>query len=172
MNPVQILPAPERTVLLDTVLRPHRSLGSAGFRWLMGAVTAFCLFVGVVFASVGAWPVSAFVGLDLLLVFMAFRWSYDSARAHERIRLDTENLHVMQASADGRARVCALQPYWLRIDFGPSGSPDRQLRLSSRGRSIVIGAFLAPEERAACAQMLRDAIRRWRSLPPGVGARS
>ena len=172
MAPVHTLVVHERTVLLDTVLRPHRSLGPAGFRLLMGAVAAFCLTIGIVFASLGAWPVFAFLGLDVLLVFLAFRWSYRSARERERIRLDTEALEIVRTGADGRACSWRFQPHWLRIDFDESGDPSDQLRLSSHGRSLVIGAFLAPEERAKCAELLRDGIRRWRSLPPGFAAPS
>ncbi len=172
MTPVQILATTERPVLLDTVLSPHRSLGPLGFRLLMAVITGFCLAVGIFFASIGAWPVFAFLGLDLLLVFLAFRWSYRSGRQHERIRLDSETLEITQARADGRARLWKFQPYWLRIDFDPSGDPDKPLRLSSHGRSLVIGAFLAPEERARCARLLRDAIKRWHALPPGTTASS
>ena len=172
MAPVHTLAVHERTVLLDAVLRPHRSLGPAGFRLLMGTVAAFCLTIGTVFAVLGAWPVFAFLGLDVLLVFLAFRWSYRSARERERIRLDTEALEIVRTSADGRARSWRFQPHWLRIDFDESGDPNDQLRLSSHGRSLVIGAFLAPGERAKCAELLRDGIRRWRSLPPGFAAPS
>ena len=72
MAPVHTLAVPERTVLLDTVLMPNRSLGPFGFRLLMCVVAAFCLSMGFVFASLGAWPVFAFLGLDVLLVFVAF----------------------------------------------------------------------------------------------------
>lgn len=168
MAPVHTLTVHERTVLLDAVLRPHRSLGPAGFRLLMGTVAAFCLTIGIVFAALGAWPVFAFLGLDVLLVFLAFRWSYRSARECERIRLDTEALEIVHTGADGRARSWTFQPHWLRIDFNDSGDHTDQLRLSSHGHSLVIGAFLAPEERARCAQLLRDGIQRWRALPPGI----
>ena len=168
MAPVQTLAVRERTVLLDTVLLPHRSLGPTGFRLLMGTVAAFCLTIGIFFAALGAWPVFAFLGLDVVLVYMAFRWSYRSARERERIRLDTEALQIVQTRPDGRARSWTFQPHWLRIDFNDSGDSADQLRLSSHGRSLVIGAFLAPEERAKCAELLRDGIQRWRSLPPSV----
>ena len=168
MAPVQTLAVGERTVLLDTVLLPHRSLGPTGFRLLMGTVAASCLTIGIVFASLGAWPVFAFLGLDVLLVYMAFRWSYRSAREREWIRLDTEALQIVQTRADGRARSWTFQPHWLRIDFDDTGDCADQLRLSSHGRSLVIGAFLAPEERAKCAELLRDGIQRWRALPPSV----
>lgn len=168
MTPVHSLAVPERAVLLDTVLVPHRSLGPSGFRLLMCVVAVFCLSIGIVFASLGAWPVFAFLGLDVLLVFVAFRWSYRTGRERERIRLDTEALQVVRTGVDGRALSWTFQPHWLRIDFDESGDHTDQLVLSSHGRRLVIGAFLGPDERAKCAQLLRDGIRRWKSLPPGV----
>ncbi len=168
MAPVLTLAVPERTVLLDTVLMPNRSLGPSGFRLLMCVVAVFCLSVGLVFASLGAWPVFAFLGLDVLLVFVAFRWSYRSGREQERIRLDGDELQVVRTGADGRARAWSFQPHWLRIDFDDQGGHGSQLRLSSHGRSLIVGAFLAPDERARCAQLLREGIQRWRALPPGL----
>ncbi len=136
----------------------------------MATVVIFCLGIGLFFAALGAWPVFAFMGLDVLLVFLAFHWSYRSGRERERVSLDTEALRVVRTDADGCARAWSFQPYWLRVDVDEAGDRVSELRLSTHGRSLVIGAFLAPEERARFAEALRDGIRRWRNLPPGLSS--
>ena len=47
----------------------------------------------------------------------------------------------------------------------------RALRLWSHGRYVSVGGFLSPDERAALAQSLSDALRRWREPPMETGIR-
>jgi uncharacterized membrane protein len=145
--------------LLDLVLRPHRSLTRTGFRVLMGVLIAFGAASGLMFWVLGAWPVLGFVGLDMLLVYLAFRLSYAAGRAYERVRLSAEALTVERVDHWGHRREVALQPYWLRVDIDetPSG-----LRLTSRGRSVAIAAFLPPDELPDVADAIRTALARLR----------
>ena len=54
----------------------YRSLNQTGFMLLMAAVIAINVVVGVVFMVAGAWPVLGFCGLDVALVYWAFKRSY------------------------------------------------------------------------------------------------
>jgi uncharacterized membrane protein len=150
-------------MLLDLVLRPHRSLTRAGFHALIGLMLAFAALSGLVFWLAGAWPVLGFLGLDVLLVYLAFRLSYATGRAYERVRLSREALTVERVDRWGRRREFALQPHWLRVDISeaPSG-----LQLTSRGRSIAIAAFLPPDELKEIADVLRAALARLREPAP------
>lgn len=151
------------SMLLDLVLRPHRSLTRAGFHALIGLMLAFAALSGLVFWLAGAWPVLGFLGLDVLLVYLAFRLSYATGRAYERVRLSREALTVERVDRWGRRREIALQPHWLRVDVNeaPSG-----LRLTSRGRSVAIAAFLPPDELTEIADVLRAALARLREPAP------
>jgi uncharacterized membrane protein len=149
-------------VLLDLVLRPHRSLTPAGFGALMAALLAFGLIGGVVFLVLGAWPVLGFLGLDVVLVYLAFRANYAGGRVQERVRLSPAVLTVERVDRRGRHRRFELQPTWLRVDVSdaPTG-----LRLVSRGRSVDIGGFLPPDELDDVADQIRAALARLRDPP-------
>lgn len=149
--------------LLDAVLTPSRSLSPAGFRVLMGVVGFLCLGGGAAFAAMGAWPVFGFLGLDVLLVWTAFRASYRSGRLRETIRLDRDALRVSRTGPDGRTRSWSFQPSWLRVDLDEPVGHESQIRLSSHGRTLVVGSFLAPGERAGLARAIRAGIARWRA---------
>lgn len=142
---------------LDLILRPHRSLSPRGFWLLMGLLAGVSFAAGVVFWWVGAWPVVGFLGLDVVLIYVAFRLSYASAREFERIRLTADTLTIEQASHAGTRRV-ELQPYWLRVELIEKPGRPSRLVLTSHGRSHMIGAFLAPSERAQLALLLRAAL--------------
>ncbi len=57
------------------------------------------------------------MGLDVLLVYVAFRLSYRQARAAEEIRLTRSELTVRRVAADGRSAATGLNPYWARLEI-------------------------------------------------------
>ncbi|MBE9552734.1 MAG: DUF2244 domain-containing protein [Proteobacteria bacterium] len=153
-------------VFFDAVLRPHRSLSPLGFRLLMAASVAGLLVVGLLFWLLGAWPVIGFCGLEFGLLYGAFRLNYRAARAYERLRLSDEGLEISRVRPNGVvARVWRMQPNWLRIDIDNPPEHDSQLTLSSHGRRMVVGSFLAPDERLDLAKALAEALDRRRTAP-------
>lgn len=155
-------PAPKPPLYFDAVLRPHRSLSPAGFLVLMAFISAICCTAGVVFMLMGAWPVCGFLGLEVLLIYIAFRQSYLGALLNEEVRLSDRELMVRRRMPDGEARVWRFHPFWVRVGMDEASHGSGNLTLSSHGRRLRIGAFLAPAERRALAQALGAALERQR----------
>jgi uncharacterized membrane protein len=159
--------------LQELTLTPHRSLPRSGFVALMAVLLAFNLVAGIVFLVVGAWPVIVFLGLDVLLVWLAFRLSYARARQAETLALYPDRLAIWRRDAWGREQRIDLQPYWLRVRVVRQNGAVARLLLTSHGERHVIGQFLAPEERERLAHhldaMLR-ALREGRALPEPIAA--
>lgn len=151
--------------LLELTLCPHRSLSPAGFWAIMTVLIALSFAGGVVFWLIGAWPVIGFVGLDVALVYWAFKASYAAGRAREEVRLTPEALVIRRIAASGCADEETLPPHWLKVEIGRPRGRATQLRLSTHGRVVVIGAFLSPEEREDVANVLRAALARMRAAP-------
>lgn len=149
----------------DVVLRPHRSLSPTGFWVVMGILVVWSFVGGIVFLSVGAWPVIGFFGIDVALVYWAFRASYGDQRAHERLRLDGDTLTVQRVDKRGAEERFSFPSYWLRVTIEDQATGDGRVVLSSHGRHLVVGAFLPPEERAALARELSEALSRARVAP-------
>src|SRR4051794_20034440 len=127
------MPDANSQATVDLVLRPHRSLSHAGFWALMGLLSAISFIAGLAFWWAGAWPVIGFFGLDVLLVYVAFRASYAAARAYERLRLFPHSLTVERVHATGRREEFDLQPYWLRVELIGEPGYESRLRLLSHG---------------------------------------
>ncbi len=159
---------PAAGIFFDAVLIPHRSLSPGGFWLLMALVSAASFISGMYFVLRGAWPVFGYFGLDVLLIYLAFRASYRSARLYETVRLTEEALVVERIGPAGRRARWSFQPYWLRIEMDDPPEHHSQLRLASHGRSLVVGAFLSPGERLALANALRAALKRHREGVPGT----
>ena len=156
-------PADAGSIYFDATLHPNRSLGPTGFRVLMLVAGLSVLIIGILFVVAGAWPVFGFSGAEFLLLYIAFRLNYRSGRAYERVRLTERQLEVMRFNAKGEVGRWEFEPTWLQISMDDPPRHDSQLRLTSHGRSLVIGAFLSPAERAEVAGALRDAITAWRN---------
>jgi uncharacterized membrane protein len=153
---------------LDVVLYPNRSLGATGFAVLMAAIVLVSVAIGAGFMMIGAWPVTGFLGLDVLLVYLAFRWNYREARRAEFVRLDPDGLSVRRLEPDGRSQSWRFEPYWVRVSLEQAGRHDRRLVLRSHGRQVVIGAFLTQDERLELAHALEAALQQHRASVPAA----
>ena len=153
---------PTEPLVFGATLHPHRSLSRPGFVVLMTAIAIVSFAVGVSFVLMGAWPIFGFFGLDVALIWLAFRINYHRARMFETLSLTADALVVERVSHRGRRETWRFQPYWLRVSMDDPPQHDSALTLSSHGRSLVIGAFLSPEERLEVAQALRGALARLR----------
>jgi uncharacterized membrane protein len=149
-------------VFFAATLTPYRSLPPRGFFWVMAIAggVAFCISLGFVVA--GAWPVTGFCGLDILLVYLAFRWNYRSARLTETLRLTERTLDVERVSIRGERESWRFEPAWARVTVDESEDGRGRMLLSSHGRSVSLGAFLNRDDRQKVAAALKAALQRWR----------
>jgi uncharacterized membrane protein len=141
------------------IITPHRSLGSTGFLVLMLGIGGVSFVAGVMFLLIGAWPVFGLLGIDVLLIYWAFRINYRAARAYEEVTVTTSELTVRKVSHRGSVREWTLNPLWVRLErvaheeFGIE-----RLFLISHGRRLSIAACLGPDEKASFAGALSTAL--------------
>lgn len=153
-------------VFFDAVLEPNRPLGLKGLALIVGAVTLVSFIAGIVFVLHGAWPVTPFLGADVLLLAWAMRASVRAARRREHLILTADTFLIERIDKRGRARREEINPYWLRVEHDDPELLGCELALVSRGRRWVVGAFLGAEERASLADALRKALREARTATP------
>jgi uncharacterized membrane protein len=152
--------------IFSAVITPHRSLGTRGFVVLMGAVAAISFVAGMVFLMAGAWPVFGFFGIDVLLIYWAFRANYRAAAAYEQVTVTASELTVRKVSRRGQAREWSFNPLWVRLDreildeFGM-----QRLFVVSRDRRLAIAGFLAPDVKEDFAAALSAALGEARRGP-------
>jgi uncharacterized membrane protein len=145
--------------LFSAIITPHRSLGGVGFFILMGVVSAVSFAAGMVFLLMGAWPVFGFFGLDVLLIYWAFRINYRRALAYEEVMVTATELRVRKVSHRGRVAEWTLNPLWVRLDRDTHAEFGiERLFLVSRGRKLPIAGFLSPPEKESFAAALGAAI--------------
>jgi uncharacterized membrane protein len=147
------------TPLFCARLTPHRSLSRGGFLALMGFVTAVSFAAGVAFLMMDAWPVFGFFGLDVLMIYWAFRQNFRSANATEDIVVTPYEIRVRRVSHRGHVVEWTLNPLWVQLErkeddeFGIE-----KLYLVARGRRLSIASFLGPDEKASFAKAFGAAL--------------
>src|SRR3977135_4115223 len=153
-------PDPPEPKLFSARLTPHRSLNRTGFVVLMAFLSAVSFVAGVAFWMMGAWPVFGFFGLDVLVIYWAFRTNFRRANAAEGSVVTPSELRVRRVSHRGHVVEWVLNPLWVQLDqkshaeFGIE-----KLYLVSRGRRICIARFLGADEKASFAKALMAALQ-------------
>jgi uncharacterized membrane protein len=114
---------------------------------------------GTAFLLLGAWPVFGFFGLDVVLVYWAFRANYRAAAAFEEVTITTSELRVRQVSHRGKASEWSFNPLWVRLEReGNEEFGLERLFVVSRGRRLPIASLLGPKEKESFAAALGAAI--------------
>ncbi|MEM6556404.1 MAG: DUF2244 domain-containing protein [Pseudomonadota bacterium] len=149
------------TVYFDATLTPNRSLSPRAFTIVMLVVVAMSFIAGLAFMSMGAFPVIGFFGLDALVIWLAFQWSFRTLRQETRVRVTAEQIALSHTRPGQKPREARLPTAFtqVRLEF-----PDRrpsELKLAHAGKAWVIGRFLTPGERKTLKSALESAI--WRA---------
>jgi uncharacterized membrane protein len=145
--------------LFSAIVTPHRSLGRTGFLLVMAAIGGVSFVTGMVFLLIGAWPIFGFFGLDVLLVYLAFRANFRAAAAYEEVSVTPCELKVRKVSQYGQVSEWKFNPLWVKLnrdvheEFGIE-----RLFLVYGGRRIPIAVFLSPQEKVSFAAALAAAI--------------
>jgi uncharacterized membrane protein len=140
-------------------LTPYRSLGRRGFHILM-AVLIFCwMMTGLVFLSMGAWPIFGFFGLDVLLIYLAFQWNYHSAQAHEEVKLSPHSLAIRKVAASGRTSEHGFNPLWTKFNVKRHDFIGvTAMSVEGHGKYVTLGSFLNPDDRESFAKAFASAL--------------
>lgn len=140
------------------VLTPYRSLGPTGFLVLMSVLCVVSFVSGLVFYMAGAWPVMGFFGLDVLLVYIAFKVNYRSGRLYETVELTPAKLTWTRVHPSGKRDQFDCNPYWARVSLRQRPDGRTVLSLVSQGKELVFGRFLTDDERRDFASALSAAL--------------
>ncbi|HEY1613791.1 MAG TPA: DUF2244 domain-containing protein [Rhizomicrobium sp.] len=157
--------APSDAILFEATLRPNPPLPPVALKAIVAVAATFNLAFGIYFVWRGAWPVTPFMGADVVLLAWALNATRQAAKLWERLTLTPESLAIERHPPKGLQENLAFNPYWLRVDLEEPMGRRSRLTLHSHGRAVEVGAFLAPCARLTLAEALRSALRRARETP-------
>jgi len=149
--------------LFAATLTPHRSLTRRGYRYVIALACVLATIPGIVFFSLGAWPVVGFLGLDVLAIGWALAASMKSSKQYEVVTLWPDELEVKQVAPNGKTEITRFNPFFVKLvidrDFNERTTG---LHLRSRETDLAIGAFMNPDDKASFAKVFGTALKKAR----------
>lgn len=147
---------------------PYRSLSPRGFALVMIALGALAFCIGLGFFLMGAWPVIGFLGLELLVVWIAFKMNYRAAKRRQHLTATSRQLTIENVSPAGDRQTTEVPTAWAQVELTPRDEPEmharqrRRVVVRSYGRTTEIGGFLHPAETPKLAREVKQMIGRAR----------
>jgi uncharacterized membrane protein len=149
--------------LFAATLKPHRSLTRRGYRYVIALACVMASIPGIVFFSLGAWPIVGFLGLDIVAIAWALAASMKSGKQYEVVTLWPDELEVKQVAANGKAEITRFNPFFVKLvidrDFNERTTA---LHLRTRDTDLSIGAFMNPDDKASFAKVFGTALKKAR----------
>lgn len=149
----------ENAADLTFVARRNNSLSSGGRFLVICSLAVVLLVISLGFALKGAWLVVPFAGLDILVVYLAFRYVEQRADDYECLTLLDDNI-VIERRYEGRTDRFEFNRHWVQVTFIEAQGAERgRLVLRSHGKEVAFGAHLSGEQRAAVARRLKEHLK-------------
>jgi uncharacterized membrane protein len=150
-------------IYMDAVLRPNRSLSNHGFKIVMLSLAAMSFLAGLGFLSIGAWPVIGFFGLDIVLVYLAFKVNFRAgARECETVKVSAAQVAISKTCYRGKIGWWRVSPSFARVIVDEINDYETRVTLSAGGASLALATCLSPPERVAFAAALKAALEQAR----------
>jgi len=141
---------------LDLVLYPNKSLSLTSMLFLSSIFVVLSFLISLYFINNGAWPVGAFLFLDLFIILLAFKINYNNSRKRERIILN-EKLFIKKINFKGIEETIKIEPSWLRLKVKCKNNSGH-LEIISKGKSQIIGNYLNVGELKKLAKEIKKAL--------------
>ena len=149
--------------LFAATLRPHRSLGRKGLRVVVSLAAVMATIPGMIFFSLGAWPIVGFMGLDVLLVWWALSASMRDGKQVELVTLWPDQLELKQVNGRGGETLTRFNPAFVKLVIDRDiNERTVALHLRTRDRDVELGRFLNLDEKSSFAKAFGTALKRAR----------
>jgi uncharacterized membrane protein len=136
------------------VARRNNSLSSTGRLAVFGFIFVVSVGIALAFAVLGAWLILPFAGLEMLVLYLAFRYVDRHAGDYERIAIEGDRVELEYCEA-GATRRHELNRRWAQLVTSGDG---RRLALRSHGREFEVGRYLDAEQRLKTARQLKQQL--------------
>ena len=141
-------------------LWPYRSLSQRGFQILIAILAGLMTFIGLGFYLLGAWPVVGFLGLEIIIVWYAFKWNYRSGQLVETVFISPKQVDITRTDWRGRSKTICLDGVWIKAELDTKDKRRCRLYLRQHANKMEIGAFLPSAEKPSLATALNEAFAR------------
>ena len=146
------------------IARPNNSLSPDDSIKLLAVMATVAFLIAIGFASIGAWLVLPFAGLEILAFAYAFYTIYLHADDFESITIEEDRVVVEKRNYKESTKT-VFQRYWAQVNVRDvltiKGSNGKSaLFISSHGNEVEFGRnFISDEQRTLLARDLRQKLK-------------
>jgi len=131
-------------IYMDASLTPNRSLSPRAFMIVMSIVGGMSFLAGLAFISMGAFPVLGFFGLDVLAIWLAFRYSFRKQEQETRIKVTAEQIDIAHFEKGVERKSASVPTLFARVNLVLPDRRPSELQIAHGSQAWVIGRFLTP----------------------------
>ena len=143
-------------------LKPNRSTNPRTLNHIGVIIAGATSIITTFFFSLGAWPISGFLGLDAILLYGALYFHAHAPLPSEIIEISPEKLIIKHKTKYGNLRQWQFPPQWVKVTLKKDIEREiiGDLLIRSHGRTIRIGDFLSAEEKESIAHHIQNQLSR------------
>jgi uncharacterized membrane protein len=145
-----------QTAQYEYTARRNNSLSSSGRQLVFSFILAVSLGIAAGFFLIfGAWPILPFAGLEMAVLYWAFRYMDRHAADYERITISGASVAI-EVQEGPQVRRLELNRHWATVVCDADGG---RLALRFHGREIEVGRHLCDDRRREMARELKRELR-------------
>jgi len=141
------------TAKFEILLKPNSSLTGSTRIFFLGSIFFICSIIGVGFFLAGGIMILPFAGLEIILVYLAFRLSFNWSNQKQIIILSKDHIEVR---VDGLKEFFTWKEFrsFATFNVKKNNNEDYDLSFRSKGKELIVGSFLNEDDKS----ILRDEI--------------
>ena len=148
----------------EILLKPNSSLTGQTRILFLGSIFFICSTIGIGFFLAGGVMILPFAGLEIILVYLAFRLSFNWSKQKQIIILSKDHIEVR---VDGLKEFFTWKEFrsFATFNVTKDDSKDEDLSFRSKGKEIYIGDFLNQEDKQRLKEEVSIIIQKLNALP-------
>ena len=137
----------------EILLKPNSSLTGSMRIFFLGRIFFICSVIGVGFFLAGGVMILPFAGLEIILVYLAFRLSFNWSSQKQIIILSKDHVEVR---VDGLKEFFTWKEFrsFATFNVTKNNNENHDLSFRSKGKEVIVGSFLNEDDKS----ILRDEI--------------
>ena len=147
----------------EILLKPNSSLTGTTRILFLGSIFFICSVIGIGFFLAGGIMILPFAGLEIILVYLAFRLSFNWSNQKQIIILSKDHVEVR---VDGLKEFFTWKEFrsFATFNVKKNNAKDHDLSFRSKVKEIVVGSFLNEEDKILLKEEISHIIQRLNAL--------
>ena len=148
----------------EILLKPNSSLTGATRILFLGSIFFICSVIGIGFFLAGGIMILPFAGLEIILVYLAFRLSFNWSNQKQIIILSKDHVEVR---VDGLTEFFTWKEFrsFATFNISKDQSMEDKISFRSKGKEIYVGNFLNKEDKEKLKEEVALIIQKLNAFP-------